>query len=637
MTDKKEEWEIGYSRENPAEPPMKTNTVDFEQPDALVGTMLDGRFLIEKNLTDTGADKGGIGLVYLAQDLKLMGKATVVKILQKNSLKNQDIARKFQHEKEALIRLDHPNIVRILDSGELTDGNPFMVMEFIEGYSLRRKMRQGGKLPFDFAAHLIESVTDALGAAHAKKILHRDIKPDNIMLTPQEEAFEWVRLIDFGIARVEDSLIAPATQFSRTIGTISYMAPEQLAGEIEQTPAVDVYSFAILVYEMLTGELPFKAHTVTEMFVMQKEGLRVLPSALRNDLPPEVERLLFSALAYNFLERPQNIRQFGREMAKTLRVKSGMFPETFAFDKTGQEFENDPSGNLSHETAPKLAKTVPSNLKSVETILSPAPTQPSIGGVQETNFPNINYQSPERKKSNKSLFAALAGLLILAAIAIPVGLYIRSNNGKDTAAANSVNSNPANKLSNTAETNNPANEATREISYHLLVQKMRGGKAFEEPFKSSGQEIFENGYKFKMVFESDAAGYFYIFNEDKDADGKTIYNILYPTPKTNNGSAEVKAKQTIETNQNTFSGDSTTEIVWLIWTAEKRDDLETARTSAFEGQGTIRDEKNVRLLSDFVQKYKDKKLETSKDTPNRQTIVKGTGDVIVQKIELEHR
>ena len=621
---KKEEWEIGYSRENPAEKPQSVN---FEKSETLVGQMLDGRFLIDKDLTEAGADAGGIGLVYLAQDLKLMGKQTVVKILRQDSLKNQDIARKFLHEKEALIRLDHPNIVRILDSGELSDGNPFMVMDFIEGFSLRRKLRDGGKLAFDEAAHIIEAVTDGLSAAHAQKILHRDIKPENIMLTPQDESFERVRLIDFGIARVEESKLAPATEIQRGIGTILYIAPEQLAGKREQTPAVDVYSFAIVAFEMLTGELPFKPQSIVEMYELQKQGVKVLPRDLRKDLPAKAQEILLSALAFDPSERPQNARKFGRELAAALRETSD---EAAEHEKTTKDFAIAPTEDFSGHG---LAKTAASDFKSVETVQPIAPTRISFG--EETNQSEINLPPTERKKSKKTLFAALFVALILAA-AIPIGLLIWKNAEKSD-ANKAVSNDSSNNSKNTATADKPTNEAATEISYHLLVQKMRGGKLFEEPFKSSGQEIFENGYKFKLIFQSDADGFFYIFSESKDADGKTFYNILYPTPKTNNGSAEVRARQTIETGQNTFGGESTTEIVWLIWTKDKTDDLESARTSAFAAQGAVKDEKNVRLLSDFVQEYGQEKPETSKDTANRQTIVKGKSDVIVQKIELEHR
>jgi serine/threonine-protein kinase len=156
MTDKKDEGEIDATKPfTPAETVELTSKLVAS--DAMVGQMLDNRFLIKKDLTDGGADAGGIGLVYLAQDSKLMNRQVVVKILQKAAIENPDILRKFQHEKEALIRLDHPNIVRILDSGTLSDGNPFMVMEYIAGYSLRRMLSERKPLSLAFCAHVIES------------------------------------------------------------------------------------------------------------------------------------------------------------------------------------------------------------------------------------------------------------------------------------------------------------------------------------------------------------------------------------------------------------------------------------------------------------------------------------------------
>jgi serine/threonine protein kinase len=597
MTDKNEEREKDQSRENPINPPDVARTVDFGRSETLVGQTLDGRFLIEKDLTEGGADAGGFGLIYLARDVKLMGREVVVKILQKAKVQNKDVARKFQHEKEALIRLDHPNIVRILDSGTLSDGNPFMVMEFIEGYSLRRRLREKGKLSFDEAAHIIEKVTDALGTAHSKKILHRDIKPENIMLTPQEEGFDRVRLIDFGIARVEDSRLAPATEIPRGIGTVLYIAPEQLYGQLEQTPAVDIYSFAIVIYEMLTGKLPFNPQSIIEMFELQKQGVKIPPSKLRADLPEAAEKLILSALEFEAEKRPQNARQFGRDLANILRGN--------ASSKTDETNQN-------------LVKTLPANLISQE-IPTEIATKPAIEA--KTDDSNIKITEPFSKKSNKTLIWALLGLLILAAISLPVGLAIWKS-GEETAA----NDSNTNTNSTIAE-----NEPSRELVYFLYVQKMRGGKPFEEPFKSSGQEIFESGYKFKMNFAADADGFMYIFNETKNANGKTIYNILYPTPKIKNGSAEIKAKEQIETGQNEFGGERGTEIVWLIWTKE------AARTAAFDGEGAIKDEKNARQLSDFLQKYAKEKNEAVKDTANRQTVVKGKGDIIAHRIELEHR
>jgi serine/threonine protein kinase len=458
-------------------------------------------------------------------------------------------------------------------------------------------LREHKQLPLDFVAHIVESVTNAVHVAHSKQILHRDIKPENIMLTPTGDGFDRVRLIDFGIARVENSQLAAATEIPRGIGTILYIAPEQLAGNMEQTPAVDIYSFAIVIYEMLTGKLPFQPQTMVEMFLLQEQGVKIPPSQLRPDLPPEAEKILLSALAFAPEKRPASARQFGRELAATLRGNSE--------DKTRT-----------------LAETVPFNLKSAE--ISPvAPTESLFDSIETDFHKQISVNSP-RKKSSKVWIWALLGLLVLAAISITAGLVIWK--GRE-------------EISNTNTTEIPIVETAplREITYFLNVQKMRGDKPFEEPFKSSGQEIFESGYKFKLNFKGDADGFFYVFNEDKDANGKTIYNILYPTPKTNNGSAEVKAKQTIETSNNTFSGTRGTEIVWLIWTKAKNDDLETMRQAAFDAGGTMKDEKSSRQLTDFLQTYKNEKNETIKDTANQQTVVKSKGETIVQKIELEHR
>ena len=606
MTAKKNEWEGDNSK---AQLSIETEiiTVDFRKSGAIVGQTLDGRFLIEKDLTEDGADEGGIGLVYLAKDMKLMGRKTVVKILKKSLAKDEDVARKFLHEKEALIRLDHPNIVRILDTGNLLDGNPFMVMEFIEGFSLRRVLRQNKKLPFGFVAHITESITDALSTAHSKKILHRDIKPANIMLTPREEGFDRVRLIDFGIARVEDSQLASATATQRSIGTLLYIAPEQLWGKLEQTPAVDIYAFAIVIYEMLTGELPFKPESIVEMFELQKEGVKTRPSDLRSDLPAEAERILLSALEFEAAKRPQNARVFGRDLANALRVKANY--------KTNKEVQ-----------LPELAKTASANLKFNENITS-APTESSIDN-RESNFPNINLPEPPKRKSNKKLVFGLLCLLVLTAVSIPIGLVIWQ----------SVNESGSANKSNTNTNSTQLEDAVpRELVYFLIVQKMRDGNPFEEPFKSSGREVFENGYKFKINFKSDTSGFIYFFNEDKDAQGDIVYNILYPTLKTNKGSAEIKAKQLIETNQNTFGGSRGTEVVWLIWTSTKQDDLEAARQSAFDGQGKLTDEARAKKLKDFLVKYKDEITETSKDTASQQTVVKGKGSALAYRIELEHR
>ncbi len=626
MTDKKNEWEIGDLQENPVKL-NEVKTVNFQQSNTLVGQMLDGRFLIEKDLTEGGADKGGIGLVYLAKDMKLMGKKTVVKILQQTLLQNLDIARKFKHEKEALIRLDHPNIIRILDSGYLSDGNPFMVMEYIAGYSLRRKLRETGKLPLDYCAHLIESVTNALSTVHAQQILHRDIKPENIMLTPQKEGYERICLIDFGIARVENSQLAPLTAVERAIGTILYIAPEQLAGTLKQTPAVDIYAFAIVTYEMLTGNLPFKPQSMVEMYNLQKEGVKTLPSDLRPDLPKEAEKILLSALAFNPQERPQNVRAFGRDLAAALRTKAN--------------FANDNKVLVKKD----LAKTVPADTRDNPIPLETAPSKnppetipkdtPGINGNSQSisqvdTLPSVKFpENNVSKAKGKWVFP----ITVLAAISLIIAAVIFFTQNWRTER------NPSPITNNNTSPSNETTSSMRRMRYWLEVQKMRDGQKFDSAFESSGREILEKGYQIRLNFRAEDDGYFYLFNEGKDSNGKTNYNIIYPIPIPGKDSAKTEGETIVQTDWSTVKGKAGTENMWLIWTKDEQAVLKDAAKEAFNYEGKVIDYKKEDALRNFLDGTSKQQLNTEleKDDAKRRTVLSGKGDNFAYILEIEHR
>ncbi|MDX6558011.1 MAG: eukaryotic-like serine/threonine-protein kinase, partial [Blastocatellia bacterium] len=159
---------------------------------ALIGVTLDSRYFIQKEL-----GQGGVGAVYLALDRKLHDKPVVIKVLLEKSLQNSWVVQKFQQEKEALARVDHPGVVGILDTGELPDGKPYLVMQFIDGVTLRSLIRPEG-IPLERAADLIKQIGRALSAAHDKGIFHRDLKPENIMLQSYGGGEEQVKIIDFG-------------------------------------------------------------------------------------------------------------------------------------------------------------------------------------------------------------------------------------------------------------------------------------------------------------------------------------------------------------------------------------------------------------------------------------------------------
>lgn len=596
MNDDNEQVDNGFSRDISNDKTEAVFSTDFHHSASLVGQRLDNRFLIEKDVTGSGADTGGFGLVYLARDTKLLGRQVVVKILKKSSLENEEIVRKFQHEKEALIRLDHPNIVRILDSGTLSDGNPFMVMEFISGYSLRKKMRDSGPLSFDFSAHVVESVANALASAHAQKVLHRDVKPENIMLTPQDNGFEYVRLIDFGIARVESSQLAPMTSVAHGMGTINYIAPEQLMGQVVQSSSADIYAFSIVVYEMLTGRLPFRPHSAIEMHEMQKQNVQPKLSTLREDVPPSVDRLLLAGLAYEAAQRPPDARQFGRDLAAALR------------ENVNAPFE------VGEHAIPAMTQA------------APQASEPTIErSVEDKEFrfdapAVIDLPALPGRRSSKTGIRVALGLLILAALAVPAGiLYWNSS------ASGSFDQ--------------PVAESgqRRTLSYFLNVQKMRNGRPFEAPFRSIGQEIYEDGYKFKLSLNVNSDGYVYVLSEGYDDSGKTVYYILYPTPNTNDGSAAVRANKQVETGNNTFGGGRGAEIVWIIWIREQNSDLESVRTAAFSTPSGQINNSNVEKLRSFLDKYKDAKRTITPDQQKTQMTIESTGDVVLHKAEFQHR
>jgi serine/threonine-protein kinase len=601
----------------------------------LVGEILDGRFQIEKDLSDSeGADKGGIGLIYIAKDLKLLGKEVVVKILKTDSLENPDILRKFLHEKEALIRLEHPNIVRILDSGTLSDGNPFIVMEFIAGVSLRKVLRERGRLPLAFVGHVIESVAEALAAAHSQKILHRDIKPENIMLTPHGHGFEHVRVIDFGVARVEESQLAPMTEVVRGIGTVLYMAPEQLVGTIAQTRAVDVYSLAIVAYEMLTSQRPFEPQSTVEMYVLQKEGVKTLPTSLRDDVPQQVEDLLLSALEFEPEKRPQDIRLFGRLVSEALR---------------GSPEDQDAIPTLK----PHLAPT-----EAFEPVAADLVTKESLESRQNVSVPDTADHLPAATSvadaAAKVPYKLIGGLvaaaaLLLVIIAIPVGYLLLPSGGDfGKTDANTASQAPgvgelpqtdARGPDTSPEVESPVEEqsgASRELSYFFDIQRMENESATGPMFRSAGSDVFKNGDKFRLNFQSDAEGFLYMFSDDADADGGEVFNILYPTPSTNEGSPKVARNSSIKSTWNTFSGQGGSETVWMIWTSESHDELESARELAFENLGRVTETGPVGALRTFIDEHKVPAPQVEKDGIRKTNIIRGRGDVVIYRLELQH-
>jgi serine/threonine protein kinase len=276
---------------------------------AAAGTLLKDRYLLIRQLNE-----GGFGTVHLAQDQQMHGRPVVVKIQINQAVDDPWFERKFSEEVRALSMIDHPGVVVAIDSGRTPDGKPFLVMQYVDGVTLRTVMNSDG-MPLDRAASILKQVGHALAAAHEKGIWHRDLKPENLMLQTLTGTGERVRLIDFGIATVADIRNRIETN-TRVAGSFLYMAPEQALGQ--PSALTDIYAMGLIAYEMVTGRKPFVAENAVQLASLQREGVRVKPSDLRPALPAAAEQLILRSLDYDPAKRPQNALEFGDRLHDAL-------------------------------------------------------------------------------------------------------------------------------------------------------------------------------------------------------------------------------------------------------------------------------------------------------------------------------
>ncbi|GCF07431.1 protein kinase domain-containing protein [Dictyobacter arantiisoli] len=234
--------------------------------------------------------RGGMATIYRGRDMR-MDRTVAIKVLREVYSTDPKFVTRFQREAKAASALQHPNIVQVYDYGQ-SDGNYFIVMELIEGTDLRRYLRSRGVLAIDRAVIIAHDVALGLGAAHRRSIVHRDVKPQNILVGRDGS----IKLVDFGIASVYKDINAERlTTTGMTLGTVQYYAPEQAQGEIVN-PAADVYALGIVMYEMLTGRPPFDGDTPVAVAMQHIQDAPIPPSQLNPNIPPALEEIILRCL-----------------------------------------------------------------------------------------------------------------------------------------------------------------------------------------------------------------------------------------------------------------------------------------------------------------------------------------------------
>jgi len=284
--------------------------------DPLIGQVLAGKYRIDEKI-----DEGGMGCVYRATHV-LMEKVVAVKVLHPALAADEKIVARFTREARAASRISHPHAINVTDFGESEGGVVYLVMEYLRGRTLKDVIRGDGPMPLARAVEIVRQVSGALEAAHAEGVVHRDLKSDNIMLDETASGGDWAKVLDFGIAKIQQSvdktdpgLTAP----NIIIGTPQYMSPEQCAQASDIDARSDIYSFGVILYEMFIGHVPFTGDSPT--VIMMKHLQEPPPSVLeeRKDLPAEVGRVVARSLA----KRPEDRFQTVGELHDALAQAAG--------------------------------------------------------------------------------------------------------------------------------------------------------------------------------------------------------------------------------------------------------------------------------------------------------------------------
>jgi len=278
------------------------------------GTLIAERYRIEALLGE-----GGMGAVYKAQHVH-MQKTFAVKVLHRQMTTLEEAVRRFEREAVAAGRIDHPNIASATDFGRLPDGSFYLVLEFVGGQTLRALLAERGALSVERALSITRQAALGLGAAHAVSVVHRDLKPDNIMLVEREAGVELVKVLDFGIAQVkgDDAKQAPVTQFGAIFGTPQYMAPEQAAGQ-EVDQRADLYALGLILDEMLRGAPTFQAN---DLMALLSKQLVEAPPLLPVSVPEAVQTLVAHLLQKDVGARVQSAEELVSRLDSLLGIRA---------------------------------------------------------------------------------------------------------------------------------------------------------------------------------------------------------------------------------------------------------------------------------------------------------------------------
>ncbi|MBT8494018.1 MAG: serine/threonine protein kinase, partial [Deltaproteobacteria bacterium] len=339
-----------------------------EPPDPLIGTTLDSRYRIDKLL-----GRGGMGAVYRGRHM-MLDQVVAIKVLLPQLATDETATRRFVREAKSTFRFDHPHCVKVSDFGATPEGILYLVMEYLDGRTVDDELRIDGPMSGARTAHVLAQAADSLAYAHGFGLVHRDLKGENIMLIRRGSDYDFVKVLDFGLAKLWDAdggglsrimSVAALTADGMTFGTPHYMSPEQARGA-SLTPASDIYTLGVCGFEMLTGLLPFEHDNPVQVLTQIIVDEVPTPSSRRPDLaiPPALESLLMRCMAKDPGKRPASAATLAGELADlatALSRSSSSVPTQVAASETMElsQTAGQPAAEVSTPPGPAPTPSLP--------------------------------------------------------------------------------------------------------------------------------------------------------------------------------------------------------------------------------------------------------------------------------------
>jgi eukaryotic-like serine/threonine-protein kinase len=365
------------------------------------GDVIDGKYRVEAVL-----GKGGMGAVVRARH-EALGRSVAIKLLLPDMMQSSGMVQRFEREARAAARLKNDHVIDVIDVGRLPSGEPFIVMELLDGTDLAKHLEQRRRLSVEETIEIILQVCDAVGEAHAAGIVHRDLKPHNIFLTARRDRRVHVKVLDFGISKVHGDVDGGLTGSQEMLGSPYYMSPEQLLSTRDVGPSADIWAIGVILYQLLTGRVPFAGETLAAITT----GICSYPHApiatVRSDLPPWLTSLIEQCLRKDPIGRIRSVDALSEALRS--RGQSATMP-AYTPNEGVQRAPSMPDAMVTAASTNAVVSPSPRSPAIVHapTIVQPAPT---LMPGASTNVGWGTSTSP-RKSGGGAALVVVGGLLV---------------------------------------------------------------------------------------------------------------------------------------------------------------------------------------------------------------------------------